>query len=361
MRKIVLLLFIIMFLFGCAYSTDYHGGAESGQESAATLADDPALLKESAAVPVDDPVPLKESTPLNIEVGHGEDGVVTQQDVNKAGLAAGLCVENEDRFMDWEGTPYTVTFTPGAVKIEPLAFYKCGNMVGMTMPDSMNELEILIGSLNLTYISVAPENEVYKDIDGVVFTKSGDTLVLYPIGRPSEPYIIPDGTITIGWDAFGASNLTEAIIPDSVTEISSSAFFGCGDLSKIVIPDGVTAINDYTFNNCTALAEIILPNSLNEIGLEAFQGCTGLTTVTIPSGVTRFGDRAFFGCENLSSVWFIGANSFDFGDKEDESAFEGCSDDLVVYCPEGDESWDKIEREGIPFVSEILRYHDAAP
>ena len=343
MRKIVLLLFIIMFLFGCAYGADYHGGAEPDQESAAT----PASSKEPAL--------------LNIEVGHSEDGTVTKQDVIKAGLAAGLCVENEDRYMDWKDTPYTVTFAPEAVKIEIMAFYRCGSLVGMTIPDSMTELEKPLGSLNLTYITVTPENEVYKDIDGILFSKSGDMLVTYPRGRPSSQYIIPDGTITIGWDAFGASNLTEVIIPDSVTEISSSAFSGCENLSKIVIPDGVTAINDYTFNNCTALAEIILPNSLNEIGLEAFQGCTGLTTVTIPSGVTRFGDRAFFKCENLSSVWFTGANSFDFGDKEDESAFEGCSDDLVVYCPEGDESWDKIEREGIPFVSEILRYHDAAP
>ena len=48
-------------------------------------------------------------------------------------------------------------------------------------------------------------------------------------------------------------NITEAIIPNSVANISISAFVGCKSLSNITIPDSVTSIGNYAFYGCSSL------------------------------------------------------------------------------------------------------------
>lgn len=46
---------------------------------------------------------------------------------------------------------------------------------------------------NLTYIKVSEENEYYKDIDGVLFNKSGTKLISYPPARKQKEYEVPEG------------------------------------------------------------------------------------------------------------------------------------------------------------------------
>ena len=63
-----------------------------------------------------------------------------------------------------------------------------------------------------------------------------------------------------------------AIIPESVTYISSGAFKDCGSLTSIVIPEGVIEIGSDAFWGCTSLKSIVIPESVKEIGSQAFQG-----------------------------------------------------------------------------------------
>lgn len=177
---------------------------------------------------------------------------------------------------------------------------------------------------SLTSIMVSENNKVYSSIDGVVYNKEINTVVLCPNGKE---------TVTI---------------PEGVTEIGESAFSGCGKLTSITIPEGVTKIGDYAFEDCENLAEIILPSSIEKIGLGAFgqnknlKSITvsennkkyssfdgvlynrrkaifcpyGKETVTIPKGTTRIDFKAFEKCEKLTeidlpnSVRFIGTDAF---------------------------------------------------
>ncbi len=50
------------------------------------------------------------------------------------------------------------------------------------------------------------------------------------------------------------------------------------------------------------LTEIIIPNSVTEIDSGAFYGCSGLTHVTIPNSVTTIGWYAFYGCSGLENI-----------------------------------------------------------
>ena len=90
-------------------------------------------------------------------------------------------------------------------------------------------------------------------------------------------------------------------IPDSVTDIGSSAFSGCTSLAQINIPSRLTSIEGSLFKNCSSLTSIIIPDNITSIGGSAFYG-TGLTNLDIPNCVTTIGSYAFMSCSNLESI-----------------------------------------------------------
>jgi putative transposon-encoded protein len=49
------------------------------------------------------------------------------------------------------------------------------------------------------------------------------------------------------------------VIPESVTEIGSSAFYDCTSLESVVIPESVTEIGSSAFSDCTSLENIYIP------------------------------------------------------------------------------------------------------
>ena len=127
------------------------------------------------------------------------------------------------------------------------------------------------------------------------------------------------------------SSLKSVIIPDSITNISDSAFLDCRNLTSIIIPDSVTNISNAAFSGDTKLINVVMPNSITNIGGDAFDG-TGLTSITIPNSVTSFGNGVFDNCTNLTEARFLG-NAPIMGIEPfvgiDE--FENCSTNFKVY------------------------------
>ena len=101
--------------------------------------------------------------------------------------------------------------------------------------------------------------------------------------------------------------ITEAIIPDSVTQIGARAFSGCTALQSVTIPDSVTQIGEAAFNGCAALQSVTIPDSVTQIGASAFSGCTALQSFTIPDSVTgeytySYGGSPISGCTGLEEL-----------------------------------------------------------
>ena len=149
-------------------------------------------------------------------------------------------------------------------------------------------------------------------------------------------------------------NITNVVIPNTVTNIGDYAFSCCTNLNSVVIPNGVTSIGNSAFSYCSKLSSVVIPDSVISIGGAAFLGCHSslyteyeygkyvksgdnlyavlieltnrnmstyeihkntkiiagsvfrdcnrLTSITIPNDVIGIGDYAFSDCTNLSSV-----------------------------------------------------------
>ncbi len=107
--------------------------------------------------------------------------------------------------------------------------------------DERNRGNAFRGCTSLSSINVNKKNENFKSIDGVLFSKDGTELILYPTGRKATNYTIPN----------------------SVTKIDKWAFDGCTGLTSITIPNSVTKIDKWAFADCTSLKEVTIPRELD--------------------------------------------------------------------------------------------------
>ena len=130
---------------------------------------------------------------------------------------------------------------------------------------------------------------------------------------------------TIGAYAFGNCDLTEVIIPDSVTKIENDAFEFNMHMTKVEIPETVTEIGNYAFWSCYMLSDYEIPPHITKINYESF-AYTAKPEVVIPQGVTEIADYAFCGCGSTTKVTIP-----DSVTKIGNSAFQSCGlKDVVI-------------------------------
>lgn len=85
-------------------------------------------------------------------------------------------------------------------------------------------------------------------------------------------------------------------------EIGECAFYYCRNLEKIILPQGLEKIGARAFYNCTGIVSIDLPSSVSFIGESAFYNCVNLIEVTIPTSVTNIDYATFRACTKLEKV-----------------------------------------------------------
>ncbi len=260
---------------------------------------------------------------------------------------------------------------------EPQAKAQTGIETGQCGPNATWELNLDTGDLKISgtgKIDALDYPDLQKYYNGYV-----KTLEIKP------------GITEIGYIAFKEfKNMTQAILPDTVTKIGSDAFYKCDSLQKINIPDSVEGLNSnslsskelktagpigggyniefgwtdsipkYAFYGASYLEEVTLPESISRIEFCAFSytdalkkinfpeslthigdfafGCCGLTRITIPANVTSIDRSAFSGIDTLKTAGPIGGGyDFEFGwtDAIPDNTFSDCTALTKVTLPDG--------------------------
>ena len=196
-------------------------------------------------------------------------------------IPAGVKTIGSDAFMD-NFHLMNITIPTSVTTIEMQAFLGSRAMTSITIPESVASIgdRAFASCFQLTGIYVAPENQMYSDVNGVLFNKNQSELISYAIGKTENSYTIPSSVTSIARAAFeNCCNITSITIPSTVTSIGEEAFEFCSNLSSITIPEGIFSIEDGTFYGCTNLTNISIPSSLTYIGIIAFGNCLALTNV----------------------------------------------------------------------------------
>ena len=253
----------------------------------------------------------------------------------------------------------SVDFGSGLTSIGEYAFIGCTAITSFELPGSLTEISEMafIGCVSLNEITVSEGNNSFCALDGVLFDKACETLLLYPQGRSSDSYTVPEGVTSIGGFAFFSAScvegdytysycsaLTSVEFPDSLTSIDWYAFCGCDALTSVEFPDSLTNIDECAFEGCSSLTSVKFGSGLTSLGINAFRSCSSLTSVELPESLTSVGMVAFAFCSSLSSAVFMGEPPTEFG----YSVFMQCAEDFCIYyneayasawAPNGETEW----------------------
>ncbi len=237
----------------------------------------------------------------------------------------------------------------------------CHNLEAINLSKSVQEISG-VGSECPAFsrFNVDESNPFIKDIDGVLFTKDGSTLLLYPTGG-KDSYTIPNETKAIAPKAFMYAKVKHVNIPNSVLTIGEGAFSN-SQLVEIEIPNSITEIEEETFYDCEELESVILPNSITTIktsnvgtGGGPFRYCKKLKDINLPDKITNIGRGTFWECRSLSSI-YIGKNIVEIA----SDAFNRCSSLQRFEVDEQNNSF--CSDNGVLFTKDksiLIRYPEA--
>ena len=229
----------------------------------------------------------------------------------------------------------SVTYSVTSIGNE--AFYGCGRLTSITIPNSVTSIGRGAFSVCSGLTSVTIGNNVTSIGDLAFSGCSGLTSVT-----------IPGSVTSIGYGAFSfCSGLTKVNITDIAAWCNiqfenndsnplyyAKQLYNINDteVTNLTIPNSVTSIGQYTFSGCSGLTSVTIPNSVTSIGSCAFYNCTGLTSVTIPNSVTSIGGRAFGGCSGLTSLSVEAGNTVYDSRNNCNAIIETSSNTLIFGC-----------------------------
>lgn len=161
-----------------------------------------------------------------------------------------------------------------------------------------------------------------------------------------EKVVLPNGISSIG-DQFcrGCGNLVEINLPDGLEDIGIYFLYGCG-LDEVIFPYGVSTIKTRALQSSN-VSNVVIPKSVTSIGNYAFQGCQNLSYIEIPNSVESIGDH--FGYYSpLTTIKFFSETPPTIG-----SDFLTGNDNCSIHIPEGSlENY--LNQQGFP--TESSRY-----
>ena len=302
---------------------------------------------------------MNKLTEINVEAGNpkysSEDGILYETRSTGKYIKAYPYAKS--------GTTFTVPTGTYGVAIN--AFAKHPTLTTINLPASIQDLPTseeangFTGASALTAIKVDPSNGFYKDIDGVVLTKDGKTLVTYPYKRDGvlNPtyngttaqhlgmvYKIPDGVETLAKGSFALVNEVTAIQLNDVKTIEKGAFYATRNLRNIELGASVETIQDGAISGTPDLTRFdVASNNPNYIAdnegviytknkeeLVLFPAGKAGEYTTLPT-TKKIRNRAFHTAQKVTKVNFnanleeIGNDAFQYDSNLKEITFEAPS------------------------------------
>ena len=263
-------------------------------------------------------------------------------------LPAGVTEIGERSFYNAALTEFN--FSESLKTIGDFAFYGCGKLTRIVLPDSVESIgtsafnrcsslqEVVfgkslasIGSMCFNYCHklerfvVDEANPNFKGVDGVLYNKNVDTLVLYPQGRPDASFTMPETVKHIGPYGIYEPQLLQAVTVSPILEtIDEFGMAGIALTGVVKLPATITSIHFKAFQYDDGVTAFELPES-----------CAAYTTVDgvlydkdvthllvypagrpdvsyeTPDTVRTVGSYAFHSCKYLENIRLTGVEKLE--------------------------------------------------
>lgn len=245
----------------------------------------------------------------------------------------------------------------------------------ITIDNNNLEIDKLFYNIDsLKNINVNYDNPNYSSINGILFNKNNDSILLYPHSRETT-YVIPEGIINIGTYAFNSNPYITCItIPGSINIVKQSTFLGCSKLKTFIIKHGVIGI-ERVFITGNNTIEIQMPKTIESFDVAGLSdktvsiyyegsieeyfninfdqsGVSGypkyninlyiqnklITELTIPNNITSLSNYNFIGHNSIATI-NVPKSVTSFGYK---SFYAGVTTDTIINYEGTEEEWKKI-------------------
>ena len=120
--------------------------------------------------------------------------------------------------------------------IGEMAFLGCTSLKSVKLSTGVAKIDKnAFGSCSaLQEIQVAKDNPNFSSLNGVLYSKKQDTLVIYPAAKTDAAYTIPSCVTSVAMYAFSENPYLETLtIPNSLIKVGDSAFYNCKNLRAV--------------------------------------------------------------------------------------------------------------------------------
>ena len=237
----------------------------------------------------------------------------------------------------------SIEFPAGLRRIGWEDFANCSSLKSVRLPAGLTSVtgRAFSGCYYLEEIEVDMANSEYKSVNGILYSKNGETLIYCPSGKESDPKLL-EGVGQIDSGAFsGCDSLQSIQIPAGV-ELDVTGLEYCENLMEIHVDpdhaelkseDGILYTKDgTTLKYCPAgkTDNIHFLPGVQTIGYDAFYGCNKISSIELPDSVTTIESSAFSHCRNLKSVKIPAGTENIMGD-----AFASCDNLQDIHVDAG--------------------------
>ncbi|MFR2093361.1 MAG: leucine-rich repeat protein [Oscillospiraceae bacterium] len=241
-------------------------------------------------------------------------------------------------------------FSESLKTIGDFAFYGCGKLTRIVLPDSVESIgtsafnrcsslqEVVfgkglasIGSMCFNYCHklerfvVDETNPNFKSVDGVLYNKNVDTLVLYPQGRPDASFTMPETVKHIGPYGIYEPQLLQAVTVSPILEtIDEFGMAGIALTGVLKLPATITSIHFKAFQYDDGVTAFELPESCAAYttvdGVLYDKAVTHLlvypagrpdVSYETPDTVRTVGSYAFHSCKYLENIRLTGVEKLE--------------------------------------------------
>ena len=251
---------------------------------------------------------------------------------------------------------------PSTVKtIENYAFSGLP-LTTLKLPKALENFGSKYDISTLKAFEISDENANFKVVDGVLYDKTGSTVVAYPQAKEGETFKLLDSVTKVGNAAFYMSNiksvdlnkvvnlgeesfryskLESVVLPETLLNIGKTSFSGCPALTSVTFAESLVegdklTLRNFAFSSSPKLASIVLPAYITDIPEYFLSGDSSITELKINGSIKSIGKYAFSDI-NVSNVAVKFQDAATIGDRifngSTVNVFEISFDEGVTNMP----------------------------